>query len=252
MTLLTGRLLTRYGENRVIQFCVLATAILLPLRSVTHAVWWMIVAAFLNGASIGGWMVSAPPFLARNTDPERRTWAFSLSYGSSIGTGALAGLIVGFVSRDLSVWGWVQRVHRSFSQAMCVAGKLCLQFCSGFSDCFLLRARDSVGKCCANEHSIREQYLAMIKSRRFILQLLTVLVLWSFFVGSFPPFFNVYFHKQFNQSLDGIGIIFSVSQLCQLCRRFVHAVAGPEAGAGPGHLFGAVCFCAGAAGLDRH
>ena len=42
------------------------------------------------------------------------------------------------------------------------------------------------------------------------------LVLWSFFVGSFPPFFNVYFHKQFNQSLDGIGIIFSVSQLCQL------------------------------------
>ncbi len=56
---------------------------------------WMIVAAFLNGASIGGWMVSAPPFLTRNTDPERRTLAFSLSYGSSIGTGALAGLIVG-------------------------------------------------------------------------------------------------------------------------------------------------------------
>jgi MFS family permease len=56
-------------------------------------VWWLIVTAFLNGASIGGWMVSAPPFLARNTDPERRTWAFSLSYGSSIGTGALAGLI---------------------------------------------------------------------------------------------------------------------------------------------------------------
>jgi predicted MFS family arabinose efflux permease len=45
---------------------------------------------------------------------------------------------------------------------------------------------------------------------------MTVLVLWSFFVGSFPPFFNVYFHKQFKQSLDGIGIIFSVSQLCQL------------------------------------
>jgi hypothetical protein len=35
-------------------------------------------------------------------------------------------------------------------------------------------------------------------------------------VGSFPPFFNVYFHKQFNQSLESIGVIFSVSQLCQL------------------------------------
>src|SRR4030095_16976887 len=100
VTLLTGRLLNRYGENRVIQFCVLVTAILLPLRSLSHTAEWMVVAAFLNGASIGGWMVSAPPFLARNTDPERRTLAFSLSYGSSIGTGALAGLVIGFVSRD--------------------------------------------------------------------------------------------------------------------------------------------------------
>src|SRR6185503_13687219 len=73
VTLLTGRLLNRYGDNRVIQFCVLATAILLPLRSLTHAAGWMIGAAFLNGASIAGWMVSAPPFVTRNTAPERRT-----------------------------------------------------------------------------------------------------------------------------------------------------------------------------------
>src|SRR6185436_15550325 len=50
VTLLTGRLLNRYGENRVIQFCVIATAILLPWRSMAHAAEWMIAAAFLNGA----------------------------------------------------------------------------------------------------------------------------------------------------------------------------------------------------------
>ena len=61
VTLLTGSLLNRYGENRIIQFCVLATAILLPLRTLPSALWWTLVAAFLNGASIGGWMVSAPP-----------------------------------------------------------------------------------------------------------------------------------------------------------------------------------------------
>ncbi|HEU0005634.1 MAG TPA: MFS transporter [Terriglobia bacterium] len=215
VTLLTGRLLTRYGENRVIQSCVLATAILLPLRSATHAVWWLIVAAFLNGASIGGWMVSAPPFLARNTDPERRTWAFSLSYGSSIATGALAGLIVGFVSRDLSIWAWV-RQFTGFSAKQCVLLASAASVLLGFFVLLFLRQRGTLSANAVQTNIPFVNSAAMTTSRRFILQLLMVLVLWSFFVGSFPPFFNVYFHKQFNQSLDGIGIIFSVSQLCQL------------------------------------
>jgi len=215
VTLLTGRLLNRYGENRVIQFCVLATAILLPLRSLSHTAEWMVVAAFLNGASIGGWMVSAPPFLARNTDPERRTLAFSLSYGSSIGTGALAGLIVGVVSRDLSVWGWVQELT-GLSVKQCVLLASSCSVLVGFSGLLFLQERGTVTEEAQTSVPFVNGALIRLKSRRFVLQLLTTLVLWSFFVGSFPPFFNVFFHKQFNQSLDGIGIIFSVSQLCQL------------------------------------
>jgi len=119
VTLLTGRLLNRFGENRVIQFCVLATAILLPWRFLAHAPEWLIAAAFLSGASIGGWMVSAPPFLTRNTDAQSRTLAFSLSYGSSIGTGALAGVMVGFFTRDLSAWAWIQE-FTDFSVKQCV------------------------------------------------------------------------------------------------------------------------------------
>lgn len=216
VTLLTGCLLNRYGENRIIQFCVLATAILLPLRTVTTALWWMLVAAFLNGASIGGWMVSAPPFLTRNADPEGRTWAFSLSYGSSIGTGALAGLIVGFVSRDLSTWTWVQEITGfSAKQGVLLASSVSVLL--GFFGLLFLRERGTLSVNAAQTAlPFVNSTLAVIKSRRFVVQLLMVLILWSFFVGSFSPFFNVYFHKQFNQSLDGIGIIFSVSQLCQL------------------------------------
>jgi MFS family permease len=214
VTLLTGRLLNRYGENRVIQFCVLATAILLPLRSLSHTAEWMVAAAFLNGASIGGWMVSAPPFLARNTDPERRTLAFSLSYGSSIGTGALAGLIVGVVSRDLSVWAWVQELT-GLSVKQCVLLTSSSSVLLGFFGLLFLQERGTVTEEAQTSVPFVNT-LIPIKSRRFVLQLLMTLVLWSFFVGSFPPFFNVFFHKQFNQSLDGIGIIFSVSQLCQL------------------------------------
>ena len=214
VTLFTGRLLNRYGENRVIQFCVLTTAILLPWRSLAHVAEWMITAAFLNGASIGGWMVSAPPFVTRNTDPERRTLAFSLSYGSSIGTGALAGLIVGFVARD-SVWAGVQELT-GFSVKQCVLLASSSSVLLGFFGLLFLQERGIVAENTQTPVRFVNSGLIPIKSRRFVLQLLTTLALWSFFVGSFPPFFNVFFHKQFNQSLDGIGIIFSVSQLCQL------------------------------------
>ena len=214
VTLVTGRLLNRYGENRVIQFSVLATAILLPWRSLSHTADWMIAAAFLNGASIGGWMVSAPPFVTRNTDPERRTLAFSLSYGSSIGTGALAGLIVGFLSRDLSVWRWLQE-PTGFSVKQCVLLASSCSVLLGFFGLLFLRERGTVAENARTSIPFVNSALVRIKSRRFVFQLLTTLVLWSFFVGSFPPFFNVFFHQQFNQSLDGIGIIFSVSQVCQ-------------------------------------
>jgi MFS family permease len=214
VTLLTGRLLNRYGANRVIQSCMFATVILLAVRSLTQAEGWMIAAAFLNGASIAGWMVSAPPFLARNTEPETRTWAFSLSYGSSIGTGALAGLIVGFVSRDLSVWAGVQE-FTSLSVKQCVLLASSALVLLGFFGLLFLREQASLSEN-AQVGPLVNNAVALIGSSRFVLQLVTALVLWSFFVGSFPPFFNVYFHKQFNQSLDGIGIIFSVSQICQL------------------------------------
>lgn len=215
ITLLTGRLLNRHGENRVIQFCVLATAILLPLRTLAVDSWWLLVAAFLNGASIGGWMVSAPPFLARNTGPERRTWAFSLSYGTSIGTGALAGLTVGFISHHEACWMGVQKLT-GFSGKQCILLASSASVLLGFLVLiFLIKsAPPPVGV--RSNVPFGPSSLALIKSRRFVVQLLLVLILWSLFVGSFPPFFNVYFHSQFNQSLDGIGIIFSLSQFCQL------------------------------------
>src|SRR5207245_5868473 len=55
-------------------------------------------------------------------------------------------------------------------------------------------------------------FLRQSQSRRFILRLLIVLIFWSFFVGSFAPFFNVFFSRKYNQSLPGIGLIFSLSQ----------------------------------------
>jgi len=213
VTMLMARLLNRYGENRVIQSCVFVTVILLPLRTLPDALWWLLVAAFLNGASIAGWMVSAPPFLTRNAAPEGRTWAFSLSYGSSIGTGALAGLIVSFLFRDSTMLARLEE-FAGFSSKQCVLLASSASVLIGFCGLLFLKATAAAPGKTQTARPFAGTW-TLIRSR-FILQLLGVLVLWSFFVGSFPPFFNVFFHKQFSQSLEGIGIIFSVSQLCQL------------------------------------
>jgi hypothetical protein len=160
-------------------------------------------------------MVSAPPFLAQNTEAGKRTWAFSLCYGSSIGTGALAGLIVGFVSQDAEIWAGVRNLTAFSAKQWMLLGSA-VSVLLGFLGLLFLR---DTRPCSPDAQPIvpaGNGAMELIKSRRFFVQLLTVLVLWSFFVGSFPPFFNVYFHKQFNQSLEGIGIIFSVSQFCQL------------------------------------
>jgi MFS family permease len=216
MTLLTGRLLSRYGENCVIQSCVLATAVLLPFRSLTPSPQWLLIASFLNGASIAGWMISAPPFLARNTRPEGRAWAFSVSYASSIGTGALAGLAVAFVSLDWPLWVWIQE-RTGFSLHQCMLFASAVSVLLAFLG--LLFLRDHKAALTDTAQSARRcagiSAAPIENRRRFALQLLTALVLWSFFVGSFPPFFNVYFHKQYNQPLSSIGVIFSISQLCQ-------------------------------------
>ena len=215
VTFLTGRLLNRYGEIRIIQLCVLATALLLPFRSLSDSVASLVIAAFLNGASIGGWMVSGPPFLTRNTSPESRSWAFSLSYGLSIGTGILAGLLVGFGSREPSIWA-ADQAFTGFTVNQCLLLASSASVLLGFFALLFLQEPSPELATAQVRVSVADRTVALIKSRPFFLQLLVVLVLWSFFVGSFPPFFNVYFHKQFNQSLEGIGIIFSVSQLCQL------------------------------------
>jgi hypothetical protein len=159
-------------------------------------------------------MVAAPPFLARNTEPGKRIWAFSLSYGMSIGTGALAGLIVGLVSHHEALWNGAQN-FTGFSEKQCILLASSASVVLAFVGSMRLKECAPAVDLPANA-SFGTRSLALIKSRRFVAQLLLVLVLWSFFVGSFPPFFNVYFHRQFSQSLGGIGMIFSLSQFCQL------------------------------------
>jgi MFS family permease len=209
-TLASSFLLDRLGLNRAIQACAVLMALSLGCRASAEHPSILLLLAFLNGIALGIWMVAAPPFLAQNTSRATRSLAFSLNYGGSIATGALAGIFV----REFATWmPYLVKAQLSgrllhqwllyTSAALVLPASLLL---------FLLKtaARDSAAVSPAGS-SLR------IPSRTlgFLFRLLPVIMFWSFFTGGFTPFFNVFFHQKFQQSLEAIGSIFSFSQVCQ-------------------------------------
>jgi hypothetical protein len=126
----------------------------------------------------------------------------------------LAGLLVGLAGRDWPVWS-VFREVAGFSTMQCLLMGSAASVLLGFCGLLCLRDRPVSPAAAAPSSVTLASPRATLNLRYFLPRLLVALALWSLFVGSFPPFFNVYFHRQFNQSLGGIGVIFSVSQLCQ-------------------------------------
>jgi MFS family permease len=229
-------LLNRFGSNLIIQTGVACTAATLLLRALCENPELLVVLAFLNGLSIAAWMVTTPVFLTQNTLSVFRSRAFSLSYGTSIGMGAIAGVAVGAASRFLSYPGKLTGVFRLLSTERIILVGCCLCVLASFLLLLFLREnlRFPVTRLLATlspdgiegkEEILSPRPLGEgegvnpfrgLQSRRFILRLLLVLTLWSLFVGSFSPFFNVFFYRRFHQSLQGIGVIFSLSQFCQV------------------------------------
>jgi MFS family permease len=223
----SGLLLNRFGTHQVIRATVLCTAIFLATRSYAESPTLLLLFACLSGVSIGAWMVAAPPFLAGNTRPEHRSRAFSLNYGGSIGMGALAGILAGQPPEWLSTKWFPAISQRHLLLLMAVLlVSLALVVLS------LLTSRGSAPleqhKSVAVSQSGGKELAKVTgqvwrswpptedpRLRYFLLKLIVTIALWSFFVGSFPPFFNVFFVRKHEQSLPGIGLIFSLSQLCQ-------------------------------------
>ncbi len=208
-----GVLLNRIGLNRVVQLAVLTTAISLLCRSYLETPGLLLVFAFINGASVGAWMVATPPFLTQNTSPHCRSRAFSWCYGGSIGMGALAGILVGRLPRWTST---LSREIEGLAEKRLILLTSTLLASLAFVLLLWLKEENGHSMLLGASMSKANGATKQSQSRRFVLRMVWVIALWSLFSGSFPPFFNVFFYRKFHQGLAGLGLIFSLSQLCQL------------------------------------
>ncbi|WP_263356203.1 MFS transporter [Acidicapsa ligni] len=214
-TLPSGILARRIGLRPLLFFSLIAPPLLFELR----AVWiWepaQIVMAFLAGALMSSWGVCFIPAVARLTTEKNRPSAFSLLFAVGIGTGALGGLVCGYLPKWLAMAGFnlqATEIKRLILMASC--GIVLLGIIPMMK---LQLPAPSEAKEEAEIRPVGGHLLQRLKGHSFLLRFLPVMALWATIEAAFTPFSNVYLSRQLHIPLTRIGLIFSAAQVLQLC-----------------------------------
>lgn len=192
----------RFGLKPAVMVCFAGSSIALALRVLLSGQPGVLISTCLSGAFLSIWAVSISPVVAALTTERARPTAFSLTFGSGIGVGILAGLVGGHLPR------WILNAGFAASQAQ--AKQIALLSSAAFAMlAFWPLAR------------LRIQSPASVEKRsyprgRFIAQFLLAIAVWSFATGLFNPLFNAYFSRRLHMPVESIGMVFSISQAAQV------------------------------------
>jgi MFS family permease len=212
-TLPAGVLARRIGLRPLLIYSLTAA----PLISVLRTLWvWepaQLVIAFFAGMSLCAWGVCFIPAVAKLTTERNRPAAFSLLFSAGIGTGALGGVLCGYLPQWLRWAGFIMQpaaVKRLILLAACgivlmgIPPLLSLRFPMALETEPLAEVRPGTGK-----------WLRGLKVHPFLLRYLPLMALWAAIVASFPPFANIFLARQLHAPLAQIGVIFSTAQVLQ-------------------------------------
>jgi MFS family permease len=212
-TLPAGVLARRIGLRPLLMFTLTAAPLIFVLR--TLWVWEpaQLVIAFLAGISLSTWGVCFLPAVAKVTTERNRPAAFGLLFSAGIGTGALGGILCGYLPQWLSAAGFIMQpaaVKRLILLAACgmvllgIVPLLSLRFPTPVQTEPLAEAKPEAGN-----------WLRGLRVHPFLLRYLPLMALWAAILNSFPPFANVYLSRQLHTPLAHIGVIFSSAQVLQ-------------------------------------
>jgi MFS family permease len=201
-TIPVGLLVKRVGIKPLMLFCTVAAPLAGILRVVFVGAHLQLALALLFGATLCVWPVCFSPTLARLTNEDNRAFGFSICFATGIGSGALAGLVGGYLPdriRHLAGTFSLESNMRALLILACVAVALATVPMSQLS----LR---------------REQTIPRRRSSidHFLMRFLIVIAVWNFAIGSFLPFANIYLMTQLKVPLAKVGVVFSVSQITQV------------------------------------
>ena len=156
--------------------------------------------AFLTGVAMSIWSVCFSPTLAKLTTQKNRAFGFSLFIATGIGSGALGGLVGGYLPR---VFDHPGRAGAPVDGIRIVLLLACAILSLASFGLFRLRL----------------EAVARTGSRAitgFLVRFAVAIGVWNFALGFFTPFANVYLATHLKVSLPRIGLIYTASQLFQI------------------------------------
>jgi MFS family permease len=209
-TLPAGWLARRTGLRPLLAICLSVAPLLGVARALVLSEWAQITLAFLAGLSMCFWGVCFLPALARLTTEENRASAFSLIFSVSIGTSALGSIVCGYLPHWLKLAGFLLQPAEVKRMILIVS---CAIVTVGLIPLLRLRLPQAESEPRATKQVEKKPW----KMSPFQLRFLPAMALWTAVVSAFTPFAGVYMAKDLHISMAEIGVIFSASQLVQLC-----------------------------------
>ena len=212
-TLPAGVLARKIGLRRLLMVCFIAAPVLGALRTVAITEAAQIGLAFAHGLAMCLWGVCFLPALARLTTQNNRASAFSLIFSVSIGTATLGGIVCGYLPQWLRIAGFVMQPAE-------VKRLILLTSCGIAATGLLAVLRMRLPEPQDKEPQNATQAGARRRRWRldpFLLRFLPTMAIWTAVLAAFTPFANVYLSRELNVPLSQIGLIFSISQVIQLC-----------------------------------
>ncbi len=160
-----------------------------------------IALAFLAGVAMSIWSVCFSPTLAKLTTRENRAFGFSLFIATGIGSGAIAGLVGGYLPRFFEHPGVAGAPVDGIRVVLLLACAIL-----GLATFGLFRLRlEEIGK--TGERA---------GITGFLIRFAIAIGIWNFAIGFFTPFANVYLATHLNVPLPRIGLIYTISQVVQI------------------------------------
>ena len=209
-TLPAGWLVRKTGLRPLMAVCLITAPVMGVARALATWEWAHIALAFFAGLAMCIWGVSFLPTVARLTTEENRASAFSLIFSVSIGTSALGSVVCGYMPQWLKVAGVAMQaaeVKRLILIASCSIALI------GLIPLLRLRIPPPENTAQIQRKTTKQPW----RISPFLLFFLPSMALWTAAQAAFTPFANVYLSKDLQISMSQIGLVFSASQLVQLC-----------------------------------
>ena len=202
MTIPAGILVHRLGLRKAMVFCLLLAPGVFGVRALVESRSALLWFALLAGGATTIWAVAISPAIARLTDERNRARGFSVVFSSGIGAGVLANLVASRMP------GWFRELRPAVSPAEAKQWTL-LVACA-------IVALGAIPLSRVRFASLPPGPRNLYPRSPFLWRFLPALALWSLVTGSLSPLSNVYFSQFLKAPLERMGVIFSLSQLCQV------------------------------------